>query len=328
MKTNFSLSAVVLLISSALVLSSCGNNGSGTTTDSTSVEHGHEHIYACPMHPEVTGHEGDLCPKCGMKLEHNDAAGNTNTYFMQFTGTPLQPKAGEEVTLSFVPRIKGKESEQVALDVVHEKKVHLIIVSSDLSYYNHIHPEYQSDGSYAVKTAFPAAGEYTLFADYAPTGSTHQLEKVTINVAGTPPAAVALGGERLKGKSGGYEVTITNEGGFVTNNMLHLGATVSKDGKEIPADQLENYLGAKAHVVIIGLDGKEYMHVHPDVANGKFDLHTTFEKPGMYKGWMQFQANGVVHTADFVLDVKEGKAGEAQAHDHDGHDHSGHDHHH
>ncbi len=25
--------------------------------------------YACPMHPEVTGKEGDECSKCGMKLE-------------------------------------------------------------------------------------------------------------------------------------------------------------------------------------------------------------------------------------------------------------------
>jgi hypothetical protein len=25
--------------------------------------------FACPMHPEVTGKEGDTCSKCGMKLE-------------------------------------------------------------------------------------------------------------------------------------------------------------------------------------------------------------------------------------------------------------------
>lgn len=26
-------------------------------------------LYACPMHIEVKGKEGDKCPKCGMKLE-------------------------------------------------------------------------------------------------------------------------------------------------------------------------------------------------------------------------------------------------------------------
>jgi len=27
-----------------------------------------EQLYACPMHPEVTGKKDEKCPKCGMKL--------------------------------------------------------------------------------------------------------------------------------------------------------------------------------------------------------------------------------------------------------------------
>lgn len=27
-----------------------------------------EQRYSCPMHPEVTGKQGDNCPKCGMEL--------------------------------------------------------------------------------------------------------------------------------------------------------------------------------------------------------------------------------------------------------------------
>jgi hypothetical protein len=30
----------------------------------------HVQVYACPMHPEVTGKEGDKCSKCGMALVH------------------------------------------------------------------------------------------------------------------------------------------------------------------------------------------------------------------------------------------------------------------
>ena len=70
------------------------------------------------------------------------------------------------------------------------------------------------------------------------------------------------------------------------------------------ASTLENYLGAKAHMVVIGVEEKQYLHVHPEVVNGKFDLHTTFEKAGVYRGWVQFQSNGKVHTADFVIVVK------------------------
>lgn len=31
--------------------------------------HNHEHTFTCPMHPEITGHDGDKCSKCGMDLE-------------------------------------------------------------------------------------------------------------------------------------------------------------------------------------------------------------------------------------------------------------------
>lgn len=36
-------------------------------------------VYACPMHPEVTGNKGDKCSKCGMelkKVENEDHSGH------------------------------------------------------------------------------------------------------------------------------------------------------------------------------------------------------------------------------------------------------------
>lgn len=115
---------------------------------------GGDHVFACPMHPEVTGKEGDTCPKCGMKLEHNDNAGAPSNVSMQFTATPTSPKVGEDVTLSMTPKIKDKPTEQVPLDVEHTKKIHLIVVSDDLSWFDHIHPELNADGSYSVKRSF------------------------------------------------------------------------------------------------------------------------------------------------------------------------------
>ena len=101
-----------------------------------------------------------------------------------------------------------------------------------------------------------------------------------------------------------------------------------KNGKEIDATTLEDYLGAKAHMVVISLEDKEYLHVHPDVANGKFDLHTTFKKPGIYRGWIQFQAEGTVHTIDFTMNVTAGSAADIQkattGHEATGTDHSNH----
>ena len=37
-------------------------------TDSTS----NAQVFVCPMHPEVTGKEGDKCSKCGMALVHKE----------------------------------------------------------------------------------------------------------------------------------------------------------------------------------------------------------------------------------------------------------------
>ncbi|MBS1681519.1 MAG: putative Co/Zn/Cd efflux system membrane fusion protein [Cytophagales bacterium] len=61
-------------LTGAVLFTSCNSK---KTEQQEQKEEGHEHakgeehetVYACPMHPEVTGKEGDKCSKCGMKLE-------------------------------------------------------------------------------------------------------------------------------------------------------------------------------------------------------------------------------------------------------------------
>lgn len=81
---SFTLLIAVLFVTS--VLTSCGGKKTEQMPEQTEeVEHQHvkgdtthhddmpmdstQTAYACPMHPEVTGKEGDMCSKCGMKLE-------------------------------------------------------------------------------------------------------------------------------------------------------------------------------------------------------------------------------------------------------------------
>ena len=77
-----------------------------------------------------------------------------------------------------------------------------------------------------------------------------------------------------------------------------------RTGKEINADNLDNYLGEKAHAIMIGLTDKELLHVHPMVTNNKIYLHLNFKKSDFYRLWVQFQLDGVLYTTDFVLNVK------------------------
>jgi hypothetical protein len=61
---NLILSAISL----AFVLTSCNQkNKEAEMINSKTTETGTQ-LYACPMHPEVTGQQGDECPKCGMEL--------------------------------------------------------------------------------------------------------------------------------------------------------------------------------------------------------------------------------------------------------------------
>lgn len=51
----------VLATTFSFSLTSCGGNKTEETQQKLQ--------YACPMHPEVMGKEGDVCDKCGMALE-------------------------------------------------------------------------------------------------------------------------------------------------------------------------------------------------------------------------------------------------------------------
>ena len=313
-KLNAFVLSAALLFSTAII--SCNNKTEETktvTADTSATVKSHEggeHIYACPMHPEVTGKEGDTCPKCGMKLEHNDNAGGPNNVTMQFSYAPTTAKPNEEVTLIMTPKLKDKPNEQVPLDVEHTKKIHLIAVSEDLSWFDHIHPEIGADGAYTVKEKFPTPGKYTLFADYKPSGANHTVDYLNVTIAGAVPTAKTYGADKLVSDAGdGFSVKLMPDGGkFATNMAMHINGEVMQNGKPVDVNTLEDYLGAKAHMVVVSLADKKYLHVHPSVEGGKFDLHTTFEKTGIYRGWIQFQSKGKVYTSDFVMNVAEGTA--------------------
>jgi Heavy metal binding domain len=311
---------------SLFVFATCKNNPTTPNSKIEATQSNLETNFACPMHPEKTGKSNDKCSKCGMNLEPAKVAA-TKKFTMTFQIKPVDLEAGKAGTLSFKPEIEGVENASVPLDLHHEKKIHLIAVSKDLAWFEHIHPEYQADGSYQInvlaagqnftngrgknETTFERGGDYVLFADYMPTGAPGQLQRIPVSIGGTPYKPVVFLKEKWTSTVGGYSISLKpGSGKFVTNNTLHIEGVISKAGKIVPAESFENYLGAKAHVVMIGIGAENYMHVHPEVAEGKLDLHATFEKAGIYRGWLQFQTDGKLHTADFVIDVKEGKVGE------------------
>lgn len=309
MKSRFFFSMFLL---AGLFFAAC--KGHHAKNEASAIPAGTPVKYQCQMDCE----KGKLydqpgaCPVCKMDLVAVAApdAAAPKTFKISLTTDPAVPAAGKPVKLTFTPAIVEKPGEAVPLDVVHEKKLHLIMVSDDLSWFDHQHPEYNGTGLDLTYT-FPKGGNYLLYADYKPAGAGHQVEKLPVTVSGTPAKPVAFSAAKTAANLDGYEVTLQPAGGkWLTNNPLHITGTVKKGGKPLDVNAFENYLGAKAHVVVVGLEDKGYEHVHPDVNAGAFDLHTQFAKPGIYRMWLQFQTEGKVRTADFVLNVAEGKPGD------------------
>lgn len=313
------------MYAACFLLAACGPKGQQTESSGEShQDHAHVHTYACPMHPEVQGQEGDKCSKCGMPLEHMDEAPSAATYTMKYTSTPATIDAGKPVTLAFTPVHDQQPQALVPLDVEHEKKIHLIMVSEDLSWFDHVHPEYQADGSYTYSTTFPHGGKYLLYADYKPSGSTHQLDQIPVDVSGTPAAAQSYTTARATATSSPFNITLKSESGkFLSHEPIHFDGLVFKNGKPFDVNQLPDYLGAKGHMVGIHTQSKAYVHLHPEVENGKLHFHTTFPETGMYRIWLQFMEGEKLHTVDFTIQVEQGQApasgGGSSPHGHEGH---------
>lgn len=286
-------------------LSACNNIENKKNKEVTIHEHtDKESVYICPMHPEVTGKKGDKCSKCGMDLKTANPE-NASAYQMLLTTYPENIEAGKPAQLTFA--VKQNEK-MVALDISHEMKLHLMVVSQDLTWFRHIHPEEQTDGSYVITETFPNGGKYLLFSDFKPTGGEQTLNKQEIEVQGKSRPINNDISTKYTSKVDGFIVTLLNGSDFKTNKKQHLEIAIEKEGKKLAEKDLQQYLGASAHIVMIGKVGKEFLHIHP-VSDSRFPIfaQTHIEKAGIYRMWAQFKIDEKVHTVDFTVNVTEGK---------------------
>ena len=306
----------IIVMAAGLLFGACNN--SKTSDMNTHENHKSPATYACPMHPEATGKQGDKCPQCGMELV--STANQSDHSTVQLTTIPEVIEAGSRAELILVFKKSGRP---INLQVAHEKKIHLMVISEDLSWFRHIHPEEQKDGSYKVSETFPHGGRYLLFADYTPAGGSQTISKQEIDVKGASNTKDVFSSLKTVSEVDGYKVTLENGSDLRTNRTQELKVLVEKDGKKLSENDIEQYLGATAHIVMVGQADKEYLHIHP-VTNARYPIYaqTIIKKPGAYRIWVEFKAAGKVHTADFTVNVATGaEEAEKQPHEHSGHNH-------
>ncbi len=245
------------------------------------------------------------------------------TYIADFSlGSDVQ--AGAPTELTYTPRAgDGRVADE--LEVVHEQLSHLIVVSEDLSFFDHVHAERREDGAFALPYTFPAGGTYVLFADFVPKATGRQVvARHEVVVEGEAHAAEPLRattGDVAAGE--GLRARLQAEPEPLSEGPATLTLRVTGEGDQ-PAGDLEPYLGAGGHMVIISEDTQAFLHAHPFVEGAAHDgghhagagareeptrygpelaFHTEFPRLGHYKVWAQVKRAGEVVTFPFVVEV-------------------------
>ena len=272
----------------------------------------------CPMHPEVTASEpGSRCRKCGMALVPGDPF-DTREYSLELTTNPTAVTAGVPVTLTLSVRHPGTNALITGYEVVHEKRYHLFVVSRDMEFFQHIHPEQLPDGRWTIQTTLPKPGDYRILSDFLPTGGSPQFIGRTLETADfngdlesqTPHLTPDVNVTKTVGSMTAH--LELEPAPLVEGQFAHLAFTLTDSNTGRPVADLQPYLGAFGHALILSEDMRDYVHSHPfediDSAGKALGGPTViFEgympKAGHYRAWSQFQRNGEVITIPFTLNV-------------------------
>ena len=215
----------------------------------------------------------------------------------------VTPKAGGRSTLSFL--VEGAEGPVSSYDVVHTKRLHLIVVRRDLTGFQHVHPTLTHDGVWVADVRL-TPGAWRVFADFTPTGGRPLVLGADLNRPGRASVAVT---ERTRNTDRVGPLTVTLDGTLQAGAHSMLGISVTRGGEPV---EVQPYLGARGHLVALRESDLAYLHVHPmgDDAR-RVEFGAEVPTPGRYHLYFDFRVDGVVHTADFVVIAGEG-----------GHDHS------
>jgi hypothetical protein len=213
--------------------------------------------------------------------------------------------ANQQTTLTF--RITGPGGKPVTEFIVEQTKMlHFYLVRSDLTGYQHLHPQLATDGIWTVPVQAGSPGSYRAYADFTPksAGTTFVLSRlVTVPGASTDVTLPAPAGST---DVDGYTVTLT--GAVMAGMSMPLTAEITRAGQAVT--DLQPYLDTYAHLTAFQAGTLAFTHLHPEQAvtaagsaPAKLTFQAQFAAPGLYRLFMQFQTAGTLHTAAITLKV-------------------------
>lgn len=277
-------------------------------------------LYYCPMHPDVTSPIPSTCVRCAMALVPGDPY-DLREYLLDVDITPPAPRPGQPVRLRFTVRHPATRAPIDNFALVHEKPYHLFVISQDMETYDHVHPEKQSDGAYAIEITLPRPGYYRLFSDFLPIGGAAQVISHVVATAGFEGDLVSsqarlVPDASLRKVAGNLAVTLSlPAGGLVAGREETLRYHVQDARTGQPVTDVEPYLGAFGHTLVMSADTLQYVHAHPvellpdarvtaaPAAGPMLTFKAMLPAPGRYRAWTQIKRAGTVTTVAFTVDV-------------------------
>ncbi len=263
----------------------------------------------CPMHPDIRSSTAGKCPLCRMEL------------------VPIPPpRLGEywmDVAVTAGPGGRGASKLRLTLEdpitrrpvsafaTIHERLLHLFVIDRQLEYFRHLHPQQLADGTFELRENIPP-GEFMVIADFLPmTGRAQMLQRaiVTPGYRGSLfPAVAHLNSDVGLEKTGdGVRVSL-QASGLKAGKEATLRFTLTDAVTKAPVTDLEPFLGAPGHMLLVNANLTDANHVHPEepaTTGPVITFQPLMPAPVMYKIWLQFQRRGTVTTVPFVVSVDE-----------------------
>ncbi|HET6950255.1 MAG TPA: heavy metal translocating P-type ATPase [Acidimicrobiales bacterium] len=229
-----------------------------------------------------------------------------------------RPGVPTRVTVTVVDTETGEPVEDLTRG--HEAWMHLIATRTDLGTFSHVHPEPTGrPGELAVDLTFPTAGEYVVNTEVRRRGEMADIhQRQVLTVTGDVPQVVDLVAGPRTVVVDGVAVELVGDAEVGAPSDLHFAFSDARTGA--PVDDLQPFLAAAGHVVVMREDGQTFAHEHAEVTDDRgrpvfaipgetfgpeLGLHAEFDAPGTYQLWGQFRrADGHVLTVPFTVDAR------------------------
>ena len=249
--------------------------------------------------------------------------------FVDFSTFPKNINPLETATLEF--GFKDIDGKSLKLEVEHEKLVHVIVINDDFTIFSHIHPEDSSlttnemknNGLFAINYTFAKSGKYIVGINFAANNKDYS-KTFYVDVAGIKKENT---NNDLSTKKifDNYSVNLSYSK-ITAGKPVALRYYFEKDNK--PLEDMEPYLGAEMHVVIVKDDLTNFMHTHAmEGMNGMMDMEmpmnmnmdmkvpstfgpnlevdAEFPEKGLYHIFGEFKHNGKVVLTHFIIEAEQ-----------------------